>query len=99
MKAARVLRFGSPSVITIDQLPRPEPVPGSCWSELERQEWAIGTHSSARERLWLHQPLPVILGSELSGTVEAIGAEVSGFKTGERYTVQRTSNSLGPTRN
>ena len=58
------------------------PVPGSCWSELERQEWAIGTHSSARERL-LHQPLPVILGSELSGIVEAIGADVSGFKTGD----------------
>ena len=29
------------------------------------------------------QPLPLILGSELSGIVEAIGAEVSGFKTGD----------------
>ena len=29
------------------------------------------------------QPLPLILGSELSGIVEAIGAEVSGFKIGD----------------
>jgi NADPH:quinone reductase-like Zn-dependent oxidoreductase len=29
------------------------------------------------------QPLPIILGSELSGIVEAIGSEVSGFKAGD----------------
>src|SRR5690349_8618930 len=29
------------------------------------------------------QPLPLILGSELSGIVEAIGVEVSGFKVGD----------------
>lgn len=28
MKGARILQFGPPSVITIDDLPRPEPVPG-----------------------------------------------------------------------
>lgn len=31
----------------------------------------------------LHQPLPLILGCELSGIVEAIGADVSGFKVGD----------------
>ena len=31
----------------------------------------------------LDQPLPLILGSELSGIVEAIGADVSGFKAGD----------------
>ena len=29
------------------------------------------------------QPLPLVLGSELSGIVEAIGPEVSGFKVGD----------------
>src|SRR5262249_28334266 len=29
------------------------------------------------------QPLPLILGSELSGIVEAMGTEVSGFKLGD----------------
>ena len=38
--------------------------------------------SSVRGRFVL-QPLPLILGSELSGIVEAIGAEVSGFNPGD----------------
>jgi NADPH:quinone reductase-like Zn-dependent oxidoreductase len=38
----------------------------------------------------LHQPLPLILGSELSGTVEDIGAEVSGFRSGDE--VYRATN-------
>lgn len=29
------------------------------------------------------EPLPIILGSDISGTVEALGAEVSGFKPGD----------------
>jgi NADPH:quinone reductase-like Zn-dependent oxidoreductase len=29
------------------------------------------------------QPLPLILGSELAGTVEGIGADISGFKLGD----------------
>jgi NADPH:quinone reductase-like Zn-dependent oxidoreductase len=36
-----------------------------------------------RERKVELQPLPLTLGSELSGIVEAIGAEVSGFKHGD----------------
>ena len=36
MKAARVLRFGSPNVITNDDLPQPEPVVGQ-WLRSERK--------------------------------------------------------------
>ena len=36
MKAARVLRFGSPNVITNDDLPQPEPVVGQWLSERKR---------------------------------------------------------------
>ena len=83
MKAARVLRFGPPSVITIDDLPRPEPGAGELLVRVRAA--GVGNWDAlVREgKTLLHQPLPVILGSELSGTVEAIGAEVSGFKTGE----------------
>lgn len=83
MKAARVLRFGPPSVITIDDLPRPEPSAGELLVRVRAA--GVGNWDAlVREgKTLLHQSLPVILGSELSGTVEAIGAEVSGFKTGE----------------
>src|SRR5215475_61835 len=82
MKAARVLRFGPPSVITNDDLARPEPSVGQL---LVRVKAAGVGHWDAliREGKVVLQPLPLILGSELSGIVEAIGAEVSGFKVGD----------------
>src|SRR5579871_5512539 len=83
MKAARALRFGPPSVITIADLPQPEPTTGQL---LVRVEAAGVGHWDALVRegkSGLHQTLPLILGSELSGIVEATGAEVSGFNSGD----------------
>src|SRR5215472_13344565 len=83
MKAARVLRFGPPSVITYDDLPQPEPAAGQL---LVRVKAAGVGHWDALVRegkSGLHQVLPLILGAELSGIVEAVGAEVSGFKNGD----------------
>jgi NADPH:quinone reductase-like Zn-dependent oxidoreductase len=82
MKAARVLQFGPPSVITSDELPKPEPASGQL---LVRVKAAGVGHWDAliREGKVELQSLPIILGSELSGIVEAIGPEVSGFKLGD----------------
>src|SRR5262249_25611808 len=81
MKAARVHRFGPPSVIAIDDLPRSEARPG----ELLVRVGAAGVgHWDALVREGkVPQPLPLILGSELAGTVEAIGSGVSGFEIGD----------------
>jgi NADPH:quinone reductase-like Zn-dependent oxidoreductase len=82
MKAARVLQFGPPSVITNDELLKPEPASGQL---LVRVKAAGVGHWDAliREGKVELQPLPIILGSELSGIVEAIGPEVSRFKLGD----------------
>jgi NADPH:quinone reductase-like Zn-dependent oxidoreductase len=82
MKAARVLRFGPPTVITTDDLARPEPSAGQL---LVRVKAAGVGHWDAliREGKVGLQPLPLILGSELSGIVEGIGPDVSGFKLGD----------------
>ncbi len=82
MRAARVLQFGPPSVITNDELPRPEPASGQL---LVRVKAAGVGHWDAliREGKVPNERLPLILGSELSGIVNAIGAEVSGFKIGD----------------
>ena len=83
MKAARVLRFGPPSVITIDDLPRPKPAAGQL---LVRAKAAgVGNWDALlRAGTAQFEPLPIILGSELSGIVEAIGPDVSGFKPGDQ---------------
>ena len=82
MKAARVLRFGPPNVIVNDDLPRPEPAAGQLLVRVKAA--GVGNWDALiREGKVELQPLPLILGSELSGIVEAIGAEVSGFKLGD----------------
>ena len=83
MKAARVLRFGPPSVIEIDDLPRPEPAAGQLLVRVKAAgvgPWDALVREGKSE---LHQPLSFILGSELSGIVEQIGAEISEFTTGD----------------
>jgi NADPH:quinone reductase-like Zn-dependent oxidoreductase len=82
MKAARVLRFGPPSVITNDDLPRQEPGAGQLVVRVKAA--GVGNWDALiREGKVELQPLPLILGSELSGIVEATGAGVSGFKAGD----------------
>ena len=82
MKAARVLRFGPPNVITHEDMPQPQPAAGQL---LVRVKAAGVGHWDAliREGKVKFQPLPLILGSELSGIIEGIGSDVSGFKFGD----------------
>ena len=82
MKAARVLQFGPPNVIMTDDLPRPEPGAGQLLVRVKAA--GVGNWDALiREGKVELQPLPLILGSELSGIVEASGAGVSGFKAGD----------------
>jgi NADPH:quinone reductase-like Zn-dependent oxidoreductase len=69
-------------VITNDDLPQPKPGIGQL---LVRVKAAGVGHWDAliREGKVELQPLPLILGSELSGIIEGIGADVSGFKLGD----------------
>jgi len=78
MKAARIHRFGPPDVIVIDDLARPVPAANQVlvrvagagvgpWDALIRE----GTSA-------VHSPLPLTLGSDLSGVVEAVGPGAGG---------------------
>src|ERR1043166_6629488 len=82
MKAARVLRFGPPGVIVNDDLPRPEPAAGQLLVRVKAA--GVGNWDALiREGKVQLQPLPFTPGSELSGIVEGIGADVSEFKIGD----------------
>ena len=82
MKVGRILKFGPPNVITNDDVPRPEPAAGQLLVRVKAA--GVGNWDALiREGKIELQPLPLILGSELSGIVEAIGAQVSGFKLGD----------------
>jgi NADPH:quinone reductase-like Zn-dependent oxidoreductase len=82
MKAAQVLQFGPPSVITNVDLPRPEPAAGQLLVRVKAA--GVGNWDAlVREGKLPNEHLPLILGYELAGIVEAIGTEVSGFKPGD----------------
>jgi NADPH:quinone reductase-like Zn-dependent oxidoreductase len=78
----------------------PQPEPGAGQLLVRVKAAGVGNWDALiREGKVELQPLPIILGSELSGIVEAIGSEVSGFKVGDEVYGQRTSNSAGHTQN
>jgi NADPH:quinone reductase-like Zn-dependent oxidoreductase len=83
MKAVRVPEFGSPRVIRIDDLPRPKPSSGQLLVGVRAA--GVGPwdalHREGKSSLTLS--LPFILGSELSGIVEAVGPEAAGFTPGD----------------
>ncbi|MFI0424895.1 NADP-dependent oxidoreductase [Spongiactinospora sp. 9N601] len=85
MKALQFDRFGSPDVIVLRDVPRPEPEPGqiriavrACG--LTPADWHL-VDGLLADHL---PPLPRGLGLEVAGTVDALGAGVSGVRIGDR---------------
>ncbi len=83
MKAARIHRFGPPEVILVEEAPRPRPAAG----EILVRVVAAGVgpwDALIREgKSKVSPPPPLTLGSDLSGVVEAIGADVTRFQIGD----------------
>ncbi|HKV95790.1 MAG TPA: NADP-dependent oxidoreductase [Candidatus Angelobacter sp.] len=83
MKAARILQFGPPSVIVNEDLQRPKAGAGQLLVHVKAA--GVGPWDALiREGKSAVSPAPpLILGSDLSGTVAEIGPGVSGFKVGD----------------
>jgi len=83
MKAGRIHHFGPPNAIVIDEIPCPTPEEGELvvrvaaagvgpWDALIREGKSV-----------VHLPFPIILGSDLAGIVDSVGAGVIQFKPGD----------------
>lgn len=89
MKAVRIHRLGGPEVLTVEEVPKPNPGPGELLIALE----AVGVNfvdTQQRQGFpeWYRVPLPFTPGFEAAGTVAAIGDEVDGFRIGDRVAYQ-----------
>ena len=83
MRAAVIERFGGPEVLEVRDVPTPEPGQGQV---------RIAVHAAAinpvdahnrGDGTWASISPPAILGSDFSGTVDALGGDVAGWAPGE----------------
>ena len=83
MRAAIIRQFGSPNVIVVADVPQPTPSKGEVLVRISAA--GVGPWDALiREGEVASAPtVPVILGSDLSGAVEQVGAGVSNFKPGD----------------
>lgn len=81
MKAIQICETGGPEVLTLAELPIPEPGPGQVLIRVE----AVGVNFIEiyfRKGVY-KAALPLTLGSEAAGTVEELGPGVNGFAAGD----------------
>jgi NADPH:quinone reductase-like Zn-dependent oxidoreductase len=84
MKASRIHRFGPPEVIELEELPRPEPGANEVLVRVEAAGVGPWDGWIRAGKSVLEQPLPLTLGSDLSGTVVALGAGVEKLSQGDQ---------------
>jgi NADPH2:quinone reductase len=84
MKAAYILETGSPDVIRVGELPRPEPARGQVLVKVEAVAVnPIDTYIRSGV-VAMQLPKPFVIGCDLAGVVESVGDGVSGFERGMR---------------
>jgi NADPH:quinone reductase len=83
VKAIVIAQHGAPEVLQLSDVPIPEPRPG----EALVQNHVVGVNFvDTQHRAGLYYPiaLPLIPGTEASGIVAAVGAQVTDFHVGDR---------------
>jgi NADPH:quinone reductase-like Zn-dependent oxidoreductase len=83
MRAARIHSFGSPEVIVLEEMPKPLPAAGEVLVRIKAAGVGPWDGLIRAGKSALPQPLPLTLGSDIAGTVEAMGAGVSGLSVGD----------------
>lgn len=83
MRAVRYHDHGGPEVLTVDDIDRPEPAPGSVSIEVEAA--AVNpVDTYFRNGSFPAADLPMITGSDVAGTVVGVGEDVTAFEEGDR---------------
>ena len=82
MMAWRVHEFGPPEVMKLERIPRPEPDPGEVLVKVAAAGVGPWDGWIRAGKSALPQPLPLTLGSDLSGEIVAVGPGVSEPRVG-----------------
>ena len=96
MKAAAIDRFGPPSVLTIHDLPIPEPGPNEVLIALSAS--GVGIWDADIRKGWWPEgkpKFPLVLGTDGAGVIAKRGARVRRFSEGDRVWAYEFINSKG----
>jgi NADPH:quinone reductase-like Zn-dependent oxidoreductase len=97
MRAFVLTRYGGPDATELREVDKPPPGPG----EILVRVHAAGLNPvdfkirEGKLRVIRRYPLPVVMGNELAGTVEALGEGVSRFAEGDRVFARVDKDRLG----
>jgi NADPH:quinone reductase-like Zn-dependent oxidoreductase len=83
IKASRIHRFGGPEVITFEDVVLPEPGDGEVLVRVKSAGVGPWDGWIRAGKSVLPQPLPLTLGSDISGTVETVGQGVTELVPGD----------------
>lgn len=101
MKAIRQHEFGGPEVLTYEDAPMPELKPGEVLvrvhaAGLNPPDWYLRDGYKALPPEWQPQgAFPLILGTDISGVIEAVAGDVTDFAAGDEvYSMVRFPSGL-----
>ncbi|AEH84618.1 NADP-dependent oxidoreductase [Mesorhizobium opportunistum] len=101
MKAARLHAFGGPEVLVYEDAPRPDVKPGEVLvrvqaAGLNPPDWYLRDGYRALPPEWRpNASFPLILGTDVSGVIEAVGADAGEFSIGDEvYAMVRFPHEL-----
>jgi NADPH2:quinone reductase len=96
MRAAAIDAAGGPRVITLHTLPVPKPDPDEVLIAVDSADVAVWDASvRAHPEELKHAHFPLVLGSDGSGVIAAVGAQVRGFKPGDPVYAYMWDNPKG----
>lgn len=104
MKAIRQHEYGGPEVLRYEDAPVPTLMPGEVLVRVHAvgmnpPDWYLRDGYKALPPEWQPQvPFPIILGTDISGVVEAVADDVTGFSVGDEVYSMVRFPSFGPSK-
>lgn len=84
MKVVQMSRFGGPEVFEVIEAPTPTPGPGQVLVRVRAAGVNLSETLMRQNRYAVTPELPAVLGNEVTGVIEALGAGVGGLAVGAR---------------
>ena len=84
MRVAQFCEFGGPQALRLEEVAEPSPGPGDVLIKVTAVGLNFFDTLLLRNQYQVTPPLPFSPGAEIAGSIEAVGADVTDLKLGQR---------------